>query len=181
VSLTFDAALLARAWLSVALASGNDDKLPVLYRTVAVEEFDHGARLVATDGYVLLRCWVPATESDLAEEPGLDVAPDRTVVAFDPHGRAKGLLAFLLKQSKADKDAETVGRVLSEVAERVPDLELRADLLRALAADHKTRRPTRLTWPDGRRRAALLLRRNRHALGKRCQVEGCAQCSGGAR
>lgn len=104
--MNFDAALLARAWLSVASVSGTDKETPLLYRTVAVEEFGDGVRLVATDRYAILHAWVPAAESDLADEPELADAPLRTVVAADVHGRAKGFLAHVLGRVTADEDED---------------------------------------------------------------------------
>lgn len=44
---------LARAWLSVALASSKDTGRPQLDRTVLVEQYREGLRLVATDSHVL--------------------------------------------------------------------------------------------------------------------------------
>lgn len=106
---TFDAELLARAWLAVLLASGKDDTLPALNRTVAVEEFAYGVRLVATDRYVMLWAWVPSVDHDLAAPPRLDEAPDRTVICSDPHDRAKGLMGYVLKRiaaARRDESAE---------------------------------------------------------------------------
>mgnify|MGYP002132855720 CR=1 FL=1 len=55
----FDVPNLARGWLSVAQASANDKDLPTLHRTIALEVFPNGLRLVATDRYILLSAWVP--------------------------------------------------------------------------------------------------------------------------
>jgi len=100
----FNARDLARGWLSVALASANDEARPALYRTVAIEQFAEGVRLVATDSYMILRTWVPAVDHAYDPEPGLDEAPITTAVAIDEYGRGKGLLSHLLKLSTA-KDA----------------------------------------------------------------------------
>lgn len=101
----FDAATLARGWLSVALASGADDAVPALFRTLCLEEFSTGLRLVATDSYILLRAWVPGAHAEeFVPEPTDDEAPVSTTVVIDPHGRAKALLAHLLKLTSA-KDA----------------------------------------------------------------------------
>jgi hypothetical protein len=94
---TFDALHLARGWLSVAIASGKDGYSPALCKTVAVESYERGVRLVATDSYMLLHAWVPNLDHDLEPEPELDEAPRVTAVVMDPHGRAKGFLAHLLK------------------------------------------------------------------------------------
>jgi hypothetical protein len=93
---TFDASMLATAWLSVALASGRDPDVPVLNRTILVEQFPQGLRFVATDRYVLLRAFAPNIDHKPTDEPGIDEAPDEFAVAMDLDGRAKGLLGYLL-------------------------------------------------------------------------------------
>lgn len=97
---TYDARTLGRGWLSVAVASAKDSGSPQLDRTLLIEAFPEGVRLVATDRYVLLRSWVPNTEHDLDPEPELDEAPYATAVAIDPDGRAKGFLAYAMKLAK---------------------------------------------------------------------------------
>lgn len=157
--LTFDAAIFARAWLSVALASGNDkDGPPELFRTVAVEEFADGVRLVATDRYVILWCWVPTAESDLAEAPALEVAPERTVIAADLHGRTKGFLAHLLKQAAADEDeakqtivAVTLGAVEEDGPQGVLDGLDREQVVLDYPGHEQVRMPVvQGTWPSWR-------------------------------
>jgi hypothetical protein len=96
----FDAPPLARAWQSVALASGNDKTLPSLHRTVAIEEYVHGIRLVATDRFMLLTAWVPNLDTDTDAEPLLEEAPDRTVTAADVDHRGKSLLAYVVQLEK---------------------------------------------------------------------------------
>lgn len=96
----YDARSLGRGWLSVAVASAKDSGSPSLDRTVFIEAFPDGVRLVATDRYLLLRSWVPNAENDFAAEPDLDEAPYATAVAIDPDGRAKGFLAYAMKLAK---------------------------------------------------------------------------------
>lgn len=120
--MNFDAATLARAWLSVAQASGKDEEVPILDRTVAIEEFDAGVRLVATDRSALLHCWVPGLDDPEADAPGLADAPLRTVVATDPHGRAKGLLSWLLSEATR-KDAPPIIVDLTLAVVEPDDLE----------------------------------------------------------
>lgn len=93
----FDADTLSRAWLSVAHASGSDSERPALDRTICVETFDNGVRLVATDSYVLLHAWVAATGEDPTLEPEPDEAPTSIAVVRDTDGRGKGLFGHLLK------------------------------------------------------------------------------------
>lgn len=101
----FDVPNLARGWLSVAQASANDKDLPTLHRTIALEVFPNGLRLVATDRYILLSAWVP----DLGDtdEPELSILPDQVVVAQDADGRCKGLLAYMLAvQARMEKERD---------------------------------------------------------------------------
>lgn len=101
----FPAEPLACGWLSVALASAKDKDRPQLNRTVCVELYPDGARLSATDSYVVLHVWVPNIEDEFAAEPEPDEAPMLTAVAMDPYGRGKGFMAHMLKLARAD-DAE---------------------------------------------------------------------------
>ena len=107
----FDAATLARGWLSTALASGTAAYAPALNRTVLVEEFPGGVRLVATDSVLLLTAWVPSLASehklDLGE-PLIDEAPESTSVVMDLDGRGRSLLGYLLAKSKKADDDEAV-------------------------------------------------------------------------
>ena len=104
----FDGPALARAWLAVAQASSTDrDDLSMFFKTVAVEEFPTGIRLVATDRVLLLTAWVPDLDVKHRREPTLDELPDRTIVAADLDARAKGLLAYVLQLAKRnDPDGE---------------------------------------------------------------------------
>lgn len=104
----FDAPTLARAWLSVAQASGPKGDVPAFARTIAIEEHLDGIRLVATDRYVLLTAWVPTLDDPYAPEPELDEAPDRTVIAHDPDGRGRSLLGYALSLVKRDGDDDPV-------------------------------------------------------------------------
>jgi hypothetical protein len=112
----FDAPTLARAWLSVANASAADKDLTTLNKTVAVEEYLHGVRLVATDRFVLLTAWVPNVDTDTHTEPTLDEAPDRTVVAADLDGRCRSLLGYVISLANREGDDYVDG-----------DLELRVE------------------------------------------------------
>lgn len=100
----FDAPTFARAWLSIAQASGSDKELPTLDRTISIEEYLHGVRLVATDRFILLTAWVPNVDTDTETEPAIDEAPDRTVLARDADGRGKSLLGYVLSLAAREKD-----------------------------------------------------------------------------
>lgn len=109
----FDAPSIAHAWLAVAQAASADKMLPTLYRTVAIEEYTHGVRLVATDRYVLLTAWVPDLDSYYDTKiPGVDEAPDRTVLASDVDGRARSLLGYVLSlYNRIDEDDYVPGQL----------------------------------------------------------------------
>lgn len=104
--LRFDAATLALAWLSVAQASGSDANLPTLDRTVALELYPDGVRLLATDRYVLLTAWVPTVSARDEEAPHVSELPTRTVVTQDADRRGKGLLEYALKLTRLGKPGE---------------------------------------------------------------------------
>lgn len=105
-TLRFDARRLARAWLGVACASGKDER-PAFHRTILVELGSSGARLVATDGALLLHAWVPLAGRENARPSGLDELPDIEVVSMDPHGRGKGLMAHLLSITDDEENEPT--------------------------------------------------------------------------
>ncbi len=96
----YNARMLSTAWLSVALAAGKVAEIPVLNRTILVEQYSQGLRLIATDRYVLLRSFVPNVDHKPDDEPSLDEAPDEFAVAMDLDGRARGLLGYLLGIAK---------------------------------------------------------------------------------
>jgi hypothetical protein len=99
----FDAPTFAPAWLSVALASSGDKGNVLLDRTVALELYDHGLRLVATDRYVLLTAWIPALGHEHDDEPSIDEAPIRTVVTQDVDSRGKSLLDYVVKIDRREE------------------------------------------------------------------------------
>lgn len=101
----FDAPTFARAWLAVAQATGGKDDIAQFARTVAVEEFPTGVRLVATDRFILLTAWVPDLNARHPRTPHLSELPDRTVITYDGDGRVKSLMAYALTVAKrADSD-----------------------------------------------------------------------------
>ena len=97
MTITFDARYLARGWLAVATFSGKDNAAPALSKTVLVEAFPDGVRLVATDRYILMTSWVPALDKEGNPEPELDEAPDSRTIVHDPAGRGSGLMGYLLQ------------------------------------------------------------------------------------
>lgn len=118
----FDAPTLARAWLAVGVAAATDKRdraLFSIYRTLAIEEFPTGIRLVATDRFMLLTAWVPDEEST-GRQPSVDEAPLRTVIAQDPDGRGRGFLGYVLGKSNSEDyiDGDLLVEVTFDV--RVP-------------------------------------------------------------
>lgn len=102
----FDGPRLALAWLSVRQASASDVTAPTLDRTVALELYDNGVRLLATDRYVLLTAWVPTLDAKHEDAPHVSTLPNRTVVTQDADQRGKGLLEYALKLAKLGKPGE---------------------------------------------------------------------------
>jgi hypothetical protein len=163
-TLTFDAGLLARGWLSAFLATGSDPEVPVLYQTLRLEAFGDGIRLTATDRYMLLSAWIPTVDG--IGERGIDEIPDHSLTFCDHDTRAKGFVSYLKKLAdravKEDRPAPQVnlrlgvaadegdspgfpGMELEQVAIEFPDSEtVRLGVVegeypawRALLADHK--------------------------------------------
>lgn len=99
----FDAPTLANAWLAVSQATSRArDEVTELSRTIAIERYDTGVRLVATDRFMLLTAWVPALDHLYDGEPALDEAPEETVIAQDGDNRGKGLLTYLLALNRRE-------------------------------------------------------------------------------
>lgn len=109
--ITLNAATISRAWLAVATAAPED------LRTVHVEEFtDRGVRLIATDGFWLAMCWVPAWDADPVTdtvdpdgwepepEPGLDELPDRVATLSDDEWRVRDLMKHLAKITRKPEE-----------------------------------------------------------------------------
>lgn len=148
----YDANLFARAWLSVALASGKDKGRPQLNRTVNIETFEDGVRLVATDGLILLYSFVPTIEEEgIATDPGLDAAPIRTATAIDHHGRALSLMAHLNTTTVADDEDRKRAQVRIEFDVAAPEHVGQLDGMEAecLALEHPDHERVVLSTYDG--------------------------------
>lgn len=113
----FDAPTLAHAWLAVAQAASTDKNIPILRKTVAIEEHTRGVRLIATDRFVLLTAWVPEIEYHYDLGPDFDEAPIRTIVAADVDGRGRGLLGYVCALVNRDytEDDYTPGELEVEI------------------------------------------------------------------
>lgn len=113
-SAIFDARELAIGWLSVAIASGADPKTPELNRTISIEHFDEGVRLIATDRYLLLYAWVPDVLHKADDEPVLEIGAGRIAIARDLDRRGQSMLAYMLGLANEIEKADT-GDPLPEV------------------------------------------------------------------
>lgn len=95
----------AQAWLNAAIASGQDDARPALYRTLSVEFFRSGIQFIGCDGTVLFRTWAPYSDiGDLAApHPEYDEVPEDAVVVSDVDKFALGFMKTLLGASPAER------------------------------------------------------------------------------
>lgn len=92
----------ATAWLNAAIASGQSEHRPALYRTLSIEFFGSGVQFVGCDGTMLFRTWAPYSDiGDLpAPHPELDEAPEDTVVVSDADKFALGFMRTLLSAAE---------------------------------------------------------------------------------
>lgn len=158
--LTFNAGPLARGWLATYLATGTDETLPALYRTVCVEIHDEGVRLTASDRIMLLSAWVPVADAKSDQAPGLDVAPRYTAIARDDDGRAKALCSYLRRVAvKAAKDELPeptvqvhVGVTAEELGDEIgfPGMELEQVVLDFPGRERVALPTVNATYPDFR-------------------------------
>ena len=100
--LRFNAWNLARSWASVALAQGEDDSRPVLYRTTLIEIFPEGIRLLSTDTFVLLKAWVTNLDHEDAPEPLIEELPMSVAICRDLDHRVLGMMKYAQKITKDD-------------------------------------------------------------------------------
>lgn len=127
----FNAWNLARSWASVALAQGEDDGRPVLYRTTLIESFATGIRLLSTDTFVLLKAWVPNVDHPDSLEPLVEELPDDVAICRDLDHRVLGLMKYVQKITKED-GLDTP--VTMEFAVGAPSEEAQRNSLEGLAA-----------------------------------------------
>lgn len=100
--LTLPANKFAAAWLNVTKATADDDPNPTLAAVCLEAISDDQVRLVATDGYWLLRSYIEPGD-DLSDDPGLDITGD-TILAWDTEGRMTNLMKWVHKVSKPRGD-----------------------------------------------------------------------------
>lgn len=108
---------LSAAWLSVYQATGDDQSRPALYRTVHIERYRNGCRLISCDGHLLLNAWVPALEQSFSDEPDIDELPDAEYLVFDEHQRVAAFMKHIFKITtpKGEKTPEEVEILLRAV------------------------------------------------------------------
>lgn len=104
-TVTFDGRSLALGWRSVWEATVRDPRSP-RFRCLQVELLDEGAWLVAANGALLLRSWVPSL-GYLGPTPGIDVAPLVALTVRDGHCRGLGLMRHVSRLTR-DEDAPEV-------------------------------------------------------------------------
>lgn len=149
--MNFDPVTLARGWLSVAVASADDSFRPILHRSVLIEMFPHGVRLVATDSYVLLRAWVPAADEPDEPEPDLDEMPDAVAVPMDEHRRMRDLLAHQLRLNKETNPgaAEEIRLTLGTPPPPSNQATFEGMAVRWMAVEHPRHERVELACVDG--------------------------------
>lgn len=160
LDLVFDARYLAPAWLSASLASSNDPKDLLFYRTMQVEFHPHGVRMASCDRYMLLWAWAPALDMD-KPAPDLEEPPLRSIVVRDVGLRAKALVAYAksLIEPELDEPVEvTFGMGDAEMSSYRGMQQLEMDGLagEALELEVPDREKVRVglldadTWPNWR-------------------------------
>jgi hypothetical protein len=127
--ITLSGRTLSRAWLAVQLASSDDAARPVLYRSVHIEEFDTGVRLIATDSYWMSICWAPALQSNPFAEPhakpGLFAVPVASATLNDDEWRVRDLFRHVAKVTKKPDNPDVIVHLDLETSsydEAVPTL-----------------------------------------------------------
>lgn len=90
----------ARAWEAVIQGSGANKKNSVTYRTIQIEVFDEGLRLISTDSYLYLRSWVAFDPDDTSGEPSPVRDPIETLLVIDADHRGLSLLQYARDQLK---------------------------------------------------------------------------------
>lgn len=151
--ITLDARQLAKGWLAIAAATGKDKDRPALCKTIHIDQYDTGVRLVATDTYVLLTCWIPSDEDEYAPEPDLYDTPMISATAIDRWGRAQSLFTHL-RQITSDDEMKSLDVDVHLNVEWQPedDVTPRIDGLEALAVRFQVpdRESLQLEVYDGR-------------------------------
>jgi hypothetical protein len=108
MSILCDGRQFAFTYQAVQIASGEEKDRPALYRTMLVDVFPGGVRLVAVDGYLLLVGWVERadtiTDTDRVDDGEL---ADESFVVKDPHLRLLGLLKHIYSVTKGQDEGDT--------------------------------------------------------------------------
>lgn len=100
VQITVDAHVASIAWQNAALAMGDMKERPTLYKNISLELYEgRGMQLVATDGTILLRTWVPTHDGN-GKWPNR--RPDRSIIVMDRDGFALGFMKTLQRAAKED-------------------------------------------------------------------------------
>jgi hypothetical protein len=106
LGVSVDARTFALTYRAVSIAWSDDKERPALYRTLAMERFPEGVRLVATDGYVLLKGWVPNLDWQYPTEPDVGELPQSTAIISDRRQRGLALAKYVLDLTRDDESDE---------------------------------------------------------------------------
>lgn len=115
-----DAHTAATAWINAAMASSDDPKREMLYRTVALDFYAcAGLQFVGCNGHILLRTWTPLNDKELivADRPAFESRPVESYVVMDPERFGLGFMKTLLAATK-DEAHKLETLTLSVLAER---------------------------------------------------------------
>lgn len=104
-TLQLDAHRFSRAFVNVSNAYIPTKGVAELTRTVLIEIFyEIGIQLVASDGLLLMRQFVPLDSRDMHDEPTSDVLPDESVLVCDPDKLGLALAKVIYAHSKVTAD-----------------------------------------------------------------------------
>lgn len=110
IDVTLPARAFATGWINCLLASSDNPDRPLLYKSLALEWFDHGVQLIATDGHAMFRAWVARTPRDEKDHvrtawPELEEVPYRSIIVMDADGFGAAFMRTLLRVAGEHEDA----------------------------------------------------------------------------
>lgn len=115
-TLQLDAHRFSRAFVNISNAY-IPTKGPIeLTRTILIEVFnDVGIQLVASDGLLLMRQFVPLDSRGMQDEPTSDVQPDESLVVQDPDRLGLALAKVIYAHAKTSADSTGICEALVEL------------------------------------------------------------------
>lgn len=111
IDVTLSARALATGWINCLLAASDNPDRTLLYKTLALEWFDNGVQLIATDGHALFRAWIARTPRDDDDRvrtswPLLEEVPYRSIIVMDGDGFGASFMRTLLRVAGEHEDAQ---------------------------------------------------------------------------